>query len=110
LASSTAWKFNQGGGDMLVPIRSRFTADSAEAAIGAAIAGIGVVRMHSYKVVEAKRAEQLEIVLSEFEPEPWPVSLVYPGQGALPQKLRVFLDFVTPRLKARLSEASSRLA
>jgi DNA-binding transcriptional LysR family regulator len=110
LASSAAWKFTQDGGELLVPIRSRFTADSAEAAIGAAVAGIGLVRMHSYKVVEAKRAEKLEIVLSRFEPEPWPVSLVYPGQSALPQKLRVFLDFMTPRLKSRLSEASSRLA
>jgi hypothetical protein len=33
-----------------------------------------------------------------------PVSLVYAGQGRLPLKLRAFLDFSIPRLRARLSE------
>ncbi|MEI9886112.1 MAG: LysR substrate-binding domain-containing protein [Rhizomicrobium sp.] len=105
LASPTAWRFVDAKGDTLVPVRSRLTADSAEAAIGAAIAGVGLMRMHSYKIVEAKRAGKLEIVLEAFEPEPWAVSVVYPGQGVLPLKLRAFLDFVTPRLKARLTEA-----
>jgi hypothetical protein len=35
---------------------------------------------------------------------PAPVSLVYSGHGLLPQKLRAFLDFARPRLKATLSE------
>lgn len=109
LASPTAWRFADGDGETLVPIKSRLTADSAEAAIGAAISGFGLTRMHSYKIVEAKQAGTLEIVLREFEPEPWPVSIVYPGQGTLPLKLRAFLDFITPRLKARLSEALSLL-
>jgi len=103
LASPTVWRFVTSAGEETVPIRSRFTADSAEAAIGAAIGGIGLVRMHSYKTVAAQKAGLLEIVLEAFEPEPWPVSLVYPGQGALPLKLRAFLNFATPRLKARLA-------
>ncbi|MEJ0028389.1 MAG: LysR family transcriptional regulator [Rhizomicrobium sp.] len=109
LASPSAWKFVNAEGETLVPVRSRLTADSAEAAIGAAVAGIGLLRMHSYKVVEAKQAGTLELLLEKFEPEPWPVNLVYPGQGALPLKLRAFLDFATPRLKARLSDVASRL-
>jgi DNA-binding transcriptional LysR family regulator len=110
LASPTAWRFTDATGDVVVPVKSRLTADSAEAAIGAAVGGIGLVRMHSYKIVPAKLAGKLEIVLAAFEPEPWPVSMVYPGQRSLPLKLRVFLDFLTPRLKARLSEAASLLA
>src|SRR6266511_2023555 len=41
------------------------------------------------------RSEQarLPLALREFEPKPWPVSLVYAGQGLLPLKLRAFLDF-----------------
>jgi len=42
-------------------------------------------------------------VLEAFEPIPWAVSLIYPGQGPLPLKLRAFLNFASPRLKARLS-------
>ena len=32
-----------------------------------------------------------------------PVSLVHPARGRLPLKLRAFLDFAAPRLKARLA-------
>jgi hypothetical protein len=43
-------------------------------------------------------------VLQRFEPVPSPVSLVHGGQGRLPLKLRMFLDFAAPRLKARLAQ------
>jgi DNA-binding transcriptional LysR family regulator len=45
---------------------------------------------------------RLRIILREFEPEPMPVHLVHAGQPLLPLKLRAFLDFATPRLKASL--------
>ena len=41
-----------------------------------------------------------------FEPPPLPVSLVHSGERLLPLKLRAFLDFATPRLKARVSRAA----
>lgn len=109
LAAPSARRFNDVSGDELVSVRSRFTADSAEAAIGAAVAGIGLLRMHSYKVEAARLAGTLEIVLGTFEPEQWPVSMIYPGQGALPLKLRAFLNFATPRLKARLAQSLANL-
>ena len=46
-------------------------------------------------------------MLEAFEPAPWPVSLVYSGQRCLPQKLRAFLDFAAPRLKALLGARGS---
>src|SRR5208283_1780379 len=63
---------------------------------------------------KAHRGIRLEVVrsavtvrgLQEFEPEPSPVSLIYTGQRHLPLKLRTFLDFAAPRLKARLSESA----
>lgn len=44
----------------------------------------------------------LVCVLEGFAPEPVPVSLVYPEQALLPLKARAFLDWVGPRLRARL--------
>jgi DNA-binding transcriptional LysR family regulator len=41
-------------------------------------------------------------VLADAEPAPLPVSLVHQAQSLMPQKLRVFLDFLAPRLRARL--------
>jgi len=72
------------------------------------MAGLGITRVLSYQVATAIRAGALTIALTEFEPPPWPVSLVFAGQRLLPLKLRAFLDFATPRLRERLSEHAPR--
>ena len=57
----------------------------------------------SYKMEAAKRSGTLEIILEEFELEPLPVHIVYGERSPMPLKLRSFLNWVIPRLKARLS-------
>lgn len=104
LASRQAWRFSSPKGEMLVPIRSRLTVTTAEAAVAGAAAGVGLTRLLSYQILEAKRAGQLEVVLEDYELPPWPISLVYAGQQLLPKKLRAFLDFAAPRLKDRLNK------
>jgi DNA-binding transcriptional LysR family regulator len=105
LMSPDAWKFAVGKSIVSVAIHSRLTVNTAEAAIDAAIAEVGITRVLSYQVASALRAGTLALALREFEPKPWPVSLVYAGQGLLPLKLRAFLDFAAPRLKARLAQS-----
>jgi DNA-binding transcriptional LysR family regulator len=77
--------------------------NTAEAAISAAVAGVGVTRVLSYQIAQEVRAKQLVLALEDFEPAPWSVSLVYAGQRLLPLKVRVFLDYAAVRLKATLS-------
>jgi DNA-binding transcriptional LysR family regulator len=103
LASPDSWTFRNRKADATVAIHSRLVVSTAEAAVEAAIAGVGVARLLSYQVADAVRAGTLITVLRDFEPAPWPVSLVFGGQRLLPQKVRVFLDFAAPRLKADLS-------
>jgi DNA-binding transcriptional LysR family regulator len=43
------------------------------------------------------------LVLEAFELEPLQISIVYSPRKPVPLKLRAFLDWVTPRLKARLA-------
>ncbi len=104
LASPESWRFSSPKGNKLVPIRSRLTVTTAEAAVDAAAAGVGLTRLLSYQVTEATRAGRLELVLEDYEPRPWPISLVYVGQQSLPTKLRAFLDYIVPRLRDRLRE------
>jgi DNA-binding transcriptional LysR family regulator len=106
LMSPNNWKFEAGKSTVTVAIHSRLTVNTAEAAIDAAIAAIGVTRILSYQVAGALRAGTLALALRRFEPAPWPVNLVYAGQGLLPLKLRAFLDFAAPRLKARLAQTN----
>ena len=107
LASPETWTFRKGKSEVSVPVRSRLVVNTAEAAIDAATSGIGLTRVLCYQIASARRSGALAIVLEEFEPAPWPVSMVYAGQARLPLKLRAFIDFATPRLKARLAESAA---
>ncbi|CAN7322657.1 LysR family transcriptional regulator [Mesorhizobium amorphae] len=104
LSAPAAWTFVAGKSELAIPVRSRLRVNTAEAAIDAAIAGVGVTRVLSYQIAAEVRAGTLCPILQEFEPPPWPVSLVHAGQGLLPVKLRAFLDFAAPRLKERLTQ------
>ena len=105
LAAPAAWNFGAGKTEIVVPVRSRLQVNTAEAAIDAAITGLGLTKVLSYQADAAVRAGALQVVLEPFEPPPWPVSLVHAGQGRLPVKLRAFLDFAAPRLKERLARS-----
>ena len=105
LMSAESWSFGSGRSLASVAIHSRLVVNTAEAAVDAAVAGAGVTRVLSYQIAPQLRSGALAVALQEFEPAPWPVSLVHAGQGRLPLKLRAFLDFAVPRLRASLSSA-----
>jgi len=102
LNAPTRWTFRRNKADMSIAVKSRLAVDTAEAAIDAAAAGLGVTRVLSYQIADAVRDGRLTRVLSEFEPEPDPVSLIHSGQGPLPLKVRAFIDFATERLRHKL--------
>jgi DNA-binding transcriptional LysR family regulator len=102
LMSADTWTFATGQSEISVPIHSRLVVNTAEAAIEAAIAGVGVTRVLSYQIVNALGSGALVVVLDRFEPPPSPVSLVHTGGRLLPLKVRAFLDFAAPKLKAGL--------
>jgi DNA-binding transcriptional LysR family regulator len=108
LQSPAAWIFPAKKGEQVVPIHSRLVVNTAEAAVDAATAGLGLTRVLSYQVAAARAAKQVELVLEEFEPLPLPVHLVHPGGRLLPLKLRAFLDFAAPRLRAVLAAGLAR--
>ena len=99
----SSWKFVRGSRATVASIKSRLCVNTSEAAVLAAIEGAGLTRVMSYKMDAAKRAGKLDVVLEDFEPEPLPVHIIYAPRKPVPLKLRAFLNWVTPRLKARLA-------
>jgi DNA-binding transcriptional LysR family regulator len=85
-----------------VLIKPRLIVNTAEAAINAPAADLGVSRVLCYQV-QSLRDNTLEIVLRDAELPPFPVSLVHAGQGRVTQKVRAFLDFAAPKLKVALT-------
>jgi len=102
LMPSSAWAL---AGDDRVPVRTRLSVSTADAAIAAAQLGLGLTSVLSYQVAEALADGRLVRVLQAFEGPPVPVHLVHAGQGRLPMRLRAFLDFAAPRLRERLPPA-----
>jgi DNA-binding transcriptional LysR family regulator len=102
-AAAKEWSFKVARKDIVIPVQSRLVVTTAEAAIDAAVAGIGITRVLSYQVADAVKKRRLTLVLRDFEPEPYPASLIYPSGRHIAAKLRAFLDFAVPRLRARLS-------
>jgi DNA-binding transcriptional LysR family regulator len=102
VGAPSTWKFSKSGRTVVAPIKTRLTVNTSEAAVLAALGGMGLARVMSYKMDAARRAGTLEIVLQDFEPEPLPAHIVYAQRKPVPLKLRAFLNWMTPRLKACL--------
>ncbi|MEC5404511.1 LysR family transcriptional regulator [Paraburkholderia sp. MPAMCS5] len=104
LPSGPVWNFAaMAAPQQAVSIRPRLSVNTAEAAIDAAIAGVGVTSVLSYQVARAVDEGKLKLLLRDYEPEPVPVSVMHAGQGRLPLKTRSFIDFALPRLRAALA-------
>ena len=101
------WPFGRGADAKTVPIRPRFAANTAEAVIEAAIAGIGIARLTSYQAARAIREGRLVSLLRGYNPEPLPVHLVHTRPSLVPLKMRAFLDFAGLRLKSSLAEIAN---
>ena len=95
LGQTNEWRFR----DEAVRIRPRLTVTTADAAIAAAEAGLGITRALSYQVHDALGAGRLVPLLSGFAPPTVPVSALYqPGRRT------------TANVAAFLAEARSSFA
>ena len=94
--------FRVGGRTALVQPRGRLVSNSCEALVTAAAAGLGLVQTPTFFAREALALELVEPVLDAFQPEPYPVSLVYPPSRRPSAAVRAFADFMAEELPPRL--------
>ncbi|WP_298199998.1 LysR family transcriptional regulator [Novosphingobium sp.] len=104
LQGARTWEFGEGSDAEPVTIRPRLGVNTADALIEAASAGLGIAQMTSYQAAAALRDGRLVEILKPYVEPPIPVHLVHTGPPLLPLKLRAFLDFASPRLKAALRD------
>jgi len=104
LVPNGAWRYEADGNAIWATVRARLTVNAAEAAIDAAVEGVGITRVLSYQVDRTLRTGKLRLMLEKFEPPPRPVNLIHAHRGRLPIKMRAFIDFMLPRLSARLED------
>jgi DNA-binding transcriptional LysR family regulator len=100
------WEF----ADDVARFTPRLAVNTAEAAIDAVIAGLGLTRVLSYQAVQALSRGAVVRVLEAYGLDEIPVHLLYPGGAHPSPKLRAFVDFAVPQLRARLAAIDAMLA
>jgi DNA-binding transcriptional LysR family regulator len=103
------WSFPPAPGGRIartVRVKPRLMVNADEAAVDAAVAGDGIVRIISYKIDREVRDGRLIVLLPDDELPRLPVYLVVPEGRLAMAKVRAFVDFVRPRLKAEFAHMS----
>ncbi len=106
-----AWVFPPAAGSAIarsVHFKPRLVVNSVRAALASAVNGHGVTRLYTYHVAERVQDGSLKIVLRDAEPQPLPVHLITPQGRTLAPKVRAFVDFAVPRLRAEFARLSAQ--
>jgi DNA-binding transcriptional LysR family regulator len=97
------WTFpSPGRRERTVTVRPRLAVNTGQAAVDAALAGVGIVRALSYQVAQLVAARKLQVVLASFEKAAVPVSLVQ-LPGLRTRFADAFFEFAAPRLRDMLN-------
>jgi DNA-binding transcriptional LysR family regulator len=100
------WSFEIGGGTVSVSIQPRLAVNSVQAALDAAIAGGGIVRLLSYQSAIAEAEGALVRVLEDEPPSPIPIHIVHPAGRHLALKARLFIDRAVGVLREKFAATS----
>lgn len=104
------WVFPPSAGSSIarsIHFKPRLLVNSVRAALASAVDGHGVTRLYTYHVAESVQNGLLKILLRDAEPLPLPVHLITPqGRTSVP-KVRTFMDFAVPRLRAEFARLSA---
>lgn len=107
ISSSPVWHFNESGKRLDVQIDGSFMCNQIKTTVDACIAGLGYGVFFNYQVMPWVRSGELKVVLSDFEPEPLPLSLVYPHSRLMAMRVRALVDWLAHDLKHALDDANS---
>lgn len=93
------WAFVAGGKRQIARHRPRFSVNSADAAIAAAVAGRGLTRVLSYMVVHEIAAGRLVTVLDDYAPPPTPIHVLHREPGMTSARVRAVVDHLAADLR-----------
>jgi DNA-binding transcriptional LysR family regulator len=103
LMPGTTWYFVEQGRPLSVQVGGPLACNQAVACVDACVAGLGFGMFISYQVRGQLEAKRLKEVLTDFEPAPLPVSLVYPHARLLSSRVRAFVDVAAAELRRTLA-------
>lgn len=100
VSPNVEWKLVRDGEPVGIRLRPRLTVTSNDAAIEAAVRGMGITRLMSYQVAPQVASGELQIVLSEFEAPRIPIHIIHREGRHASAKIRAFIDLMAEHLRA----------
>jgi LysR family transcriptional regulator for bpeEF and oprC len=88
------WVFAKNGARLQTTLRGHIALDDENSYLAAAEAGLGIAQIPAFVLKDAMERGQLELLLGDWFPEPAPLSVVYPQNRHLSNKIRVFVEWV----------------
>lgn len=98
ISPDIVWKFGRAPDQLAITVSPRLTVASNDAAIEAALAGVGLTRLLSYQIAAHLDAGRLHIVLADHEETPLPVHVLYREDKYGAPKMRELIDLLVLRL------------
>lgn len=95
------WTFDVDGTPMEVVPRNRLEVNTAANCVAAAVGGAGIARLFDYQIPDELASGALIPILRDFDGAPQTIHIVYARQGLLALKVRAFVDWALPRLRAQ---------
>jgi DNA-binding transcriptional LysR family regulator len=93
------WNFDINKQNIATKITPRLTVTSNDAAIRAATQGFGITRVLSYQVGHHILNDDLNTILTEFEPPALPIHIIHREGRYKSAKIRSFIDFMVEHFK-----------
>jgi LysR family transcriptional regulator, regulator for bpeEF and oprC len=88
------WDFTRGDETIRTSMRGVIALNDSNSYIEAGLAGLGVVQMTDYLLMEHVRSGRMVQLLADWTSEQLPVHIVYPQNRHLSAKVRVFVEWV----------------
>jgi DNA-binding transcriptional LysR family regulator len=96
MAATNDWRFQKSS----IRIEPRLAVNTADAAIAAAEAGLGITRTLSYQVQSALEGDRLRLLLEDFAPPAIPVNVVYLSRRQGSANVATFVKYAREHFRA----------
>jgi DNA-binding transcriptional LysR family regulator len=93
------WRFGAAASAEKLPLEARLMVSSIDAALAAAIGGLGITRLLSYQVKSEVERGTLALILEDYEQSPWPIHVVHREDKLGSSKVRAFIDDIVQDLR-----------
>lgn len=101
--AAAVWPLRSGSRMVDREVHGTLRANNGETVRHMAVLGLGLARLGEFHVREDLAAGRLVSVLDDAITDSEPVHALYLGRERMPRRVRAFLDFMTPRLRAVLA-------